>query len=142
MDGYQHHLYRSPNAFSGTLTVANDAGDASVPFQVLPRIESITPEFGFNDGTVEITDLAGSGFYASGAYPRVKLDNGTVEIPATDIQVRSPHDITCRFNIEGATPGFYGVTVENADGGSDTLYGGSSSITIRPPCPASLLTRG
>ncbi len=83
-----------PNAFSGTLTVANDAGDASVPFQVLPLIESITPEFGFNDGTVEITDLAGSGFYASGAYPRVKLDNGTVEILATNVQVRStprPH---------------------------------------------------
>jgi hypothetical protein len=120
------------NAFSGTLTVANDAGDASVPFQVLPWIDYIEPAFGFNDSPVQITDLAGSGFYASGGYPRVILDSGSVEIPATNVQVRSPHHLTCQFNIEGATPGFYGVIVENADGGSDILYGGFV-VDYHPP---------
>ena len=120
------------NACSGTLTVVTDAGSASVPLKVLPRIDSITPDFGFNDGVVQITGLAGSGFYAEGGYPLVRLDNGTAQIPATDMQVVSPHGITCRFDLGGRPTGFYDVVVENADGGTDTLYGGFV-VDFRPP---------
>jgi len=113
-----------PSAVSGNIAVATDAGSASMPFQVLPRITSLSPNSGFNDRVVDIGDLAGSGFYASGSYPVVTLSNGVDTITASNVSVGSFHTITCSFDLRGADTGFYAVTVENADGGSDTLQGG------------------
>ncbi|MEW6554145.1 MAG: DUF5719 family protein [Actinomycetota bacterium] len=120
------------SAVTGNISVANDAGSASSAFHVLPRIDSVTPDWGYNNGFVDIGDLEGSGFYASGAHPVVTLTNGTDVISATGVSVDSFHTISCRFDLRGADAGFYSLTVQNADGGSDTLHGGFT-VDFPPP---------
>jgi hypothetical protein len=111
-------------AYTGVVTVTNDAGSASGDFTVLPRIESIAPDFGYNNAPVHIEHLEGTGFYPDTGYPRVELSNGTDHIHGTNVQFVSPQSVTCDFDITGAAVGPYNVTVENPDGQKASLDGG------------------
>ncbi|MBU1670577.1 MAG: IPT/TIG domain-containing protein [Actinobacteria bacterium] len=111
-------------ACTGEVTVVTDAGSASAEFHVIPVIDSIDPDYGYNTGSVHIDNLEGTGFYESGTFPDVKLTNGTDDIFATNVQVVSPQSITCDFDLTGATVGWYNVVVQNEDGYGDTLEGG------------------
>ena len=101
-----------------------------------PTVTSITPSSGTNDGTVDITDLAGTNL-GSGA--TVKLERtGEADINGTSVNVVSPTRITCDFDLTGATTGDWDVYVENTDGQSATLAGG---FTVEePPLPPPTVT--
>jgi hypothetical protein len=119
-------------AYTGVVTVTNDAGSVSRDFQVLPSINWITPDAGWNNGPVHVSNLEGNGFLASGGYPHVKLTDGTHDIVATNVDVISPQSVSCDFDLTGATVGIYSVVLENQDGGTDTL-GGGFSVDWPPP---------
>jgi hypothetical protein len=102
-----------------------------------PRITSVTPDAGVNDGVVSITNLAGSDF-ARGAAVRLKMA-GESDIVGTAVNVVSPGRITCRFDLDGAKVGAWDVFVRNPDGQNHTLREGfevKSSEEARPlPMP-------
>jgi IPT/TIG domain len=110
-------------ACTGVVTVFTDAGSVSSGFHVMPLIDMIDPDYAYNTGPVHIDNLEGTGFFASGTFPAVKLTNGPVDINATNVDVVSPQSITCDFDITGATVGYYSVVVRNEDGYEDKLVG-------------------
>ena len=92
-----------------------------------PAVTSITPGSGTNDGTVNITDLAGSDF-RNGATVALKA-SGEADIDATSVIVVSASRITCNFPLLGAETGTRDVVVRNPDGMESTLAGG---FTVLP----------
>ena len=119
-------------AFTGVVTVFTDAGSVSSGFNVMPLIDTIDLDYGYNTGPVHIGNLEGTGFFAGGISPAVKLTDGPVDICAMSVDVVSPQSITCDFNITGATVGYYSVVVQNEDGYGDTLVG-SFMVDCPPP---------
>jgi hypothetical protein len=103
-----------------------------------PVATAIAPSSGTNDGSVHITNLAGSAFRAGAA---VSLSMpGQPDIDATGVTVTPPGRIMCDFDLTGATTGAWDVTVTNTDGKSGTLLGGFSVefpaptvLSITPP---------
>jgi hypothetical protein len=87
------------------------------------RITGISPPNGFTNTIVDIKNLQGSGFVST---TKVNLtrQNPAVDIGADTIVVVSPTKITCTFNLAGAQPGYWNVTVTNPDGRWDTLING------------------
>lgn len=110
------------------VTVINpDGRSGSLPsaFNVTypaPAIVSITPAKGNNDGTVNITDLAGTGFRSGAA---VKLSKtGESDILADSVAVESSTKVSCRLNLTGKTVGAWDVTLTNDDNQAATMSGG------------------
>ncbi len=100
-----------------TYTIIVTRREVSVP----PTVTAITPSYGLNTGTVNITDLAGTGF-VDGAI--VKLTRtGKTDINGNNVVVINDTQITCSFNLSGAATGAWDVTVTNPDGQSGTLAG-------------------
>ncbi len=95
----------------------------------VPTLTAITPSGGVNDGSVIITDLAGTNFLDS---PTVNLTLAGVNITATNVNKDSSSKITCEFDITGATPGTWNVLLTNVDGQTAVL---PSAFTIRYPAP-------
>ncbi|MBU4174241.1 MAG: hypothetical protein KKB90_01075 [Actinobacteria bacterium] len=95
-----------------------------------PTVTSITPNSADNDGTVNITNLKGTNFRNGAA---VKLrKSGQADINATNVNVVSSQQITCKFNLNGATTGKWDVVVINDDTKQDVL---SNGFTIEYPAP-------
>ncbi len=101
---------------------------------IIPTISTITPAYGFNTGVVSITDLSGTGF-ASGATVLL-TKTGQSNISATGVSVTT-NKITCNFNLNGKTSGFWNVVVTNPDGKSATKTEG---FEIRTPSAAITLS--
>lgn len=101
----------------------SDTGSFTQQVQAVPpTVTSITPSSGLNTETVSITDLKGTGF-GNGA--TVKLQkSGETAIAGTDVTVVGPTQITCQFDLNGATVGLWDVTVTNPDTQSGTLAEG------------------
>ena len=59
---------------------------------------------------------------SSGSNALEIIDIGT--ITATGVNVVSPNQITCTFNVDGKAGGSYNVVVTNPDGGFGTLSRG------------------
>jgi trimeric autotransporter adhesin len=95
-----------------------------------PVVTTITPGSGTNDGTVHITNLAGSGF-RSGATVKLSMP-GQPDIPGTGVSASPPGRIVCDFNLTGAAVGVWDVTVTNTDLKSGTLLDG---FTVEYPAP-------
>ena len=119
-------------ASTGTVTVTNDGGEASHSFTVLPTLQYVVPDSGYNNAPVHIEDLHGTGFASGSGYPQVKLTDGTHEIAATNVQYVSPESVSCDFDITGATVGDYGIQIVNPDHNADFL---DSSFAIDYPPP-------
>ena len=81
--------------------------------QSAPTITSITPNIGINTGSVNITNLAGTGFLAGATVKLVKT--GEADITATDVTVVSSSKITCSFGLSGKNTGDWDVVVTNSD---------------------------
>jgi PKD repeat protein len=136
------HAYTTPGAYSVNLTVSNAGGSNSLvqPDYVLvsypaPTVISITPNSGYNDTSVSITDLSGTGFITGAT---VKLNStGKPDIPATVITVVSSTKITCTFALNGAPAGARNVVVTNPDGKSGMVVNG---FTIYQAFPAPTVT--
>ncbi|MBU1671167.1 MAG: hypothetical protein KKF41_04705 [Actinobacteria bacterium] len=78
-----------------------------------PAVTGITPASGLNDGIVNITDLAGTGFLDGAT---VKLTDGVnPDIPASDVTVLSENQITCSFQLDAEPAGSRNVVVTNPD---------------------------
>jgi len=89
---------------------------------VIKGIDSITPNTGNNTGPVDITDLLGKGFTGATA---VKLKKGgESDIVGSSLDVVDDNNITCTFDITGATTGAWDVEVTLADTTKVTLAGG------------------
>jgi hypothetical protein len=117
---------------TGVVTVFTDVGSVSSEFHVMPLVERIVPDYGYNTGPIHIDNLEGTGFFAGGAAPDVKLTNGPADISAKSAVVVSPQSITCDFDIKGAVVGYYSVVVTNEDGHSHVLQGG---LVVDSPPP-------
>lgn len=123
---------------TGAVTVFTDAGSVSSEFHVMPTIDMIVPDHAHNTGLVHIDNLEGTGFFAGGAVPDVKLTDGPNDIPAKAVVVVSPQSITCDFDLTGATVGYYSMVVKNEDGYSEMLSGGL--VVDNPPPDVAALT--
>jgi hypothetical protein len=95
-----------------------------------PTVTSITPASGTSGTVIDITNLAGTGFSTTGT-PVVNLTRtGYANIIATNVAVPSSTQITCRFDLSGATTGPWSVVVTNPGGANGTLANG---FTVNPP---------
>ncbi len=98
-------------------------------------VTSISPSSGRNDGSVPVSDLAGSGFM-SGAAVKLKR-TGYSDISALNVNVVNLNKITCDFPIGGASTGTWNVEVVNVDGSSATLPG-AFTVIYPPPTITSI----
>ncbi len=105
-------------------------GGFTISYPSAPQITTITPNSGFNDGSVSIADLAGTGF-EEGAVVVLKK-SGETNIPGTNVAVTAPDRITCDFNLTGVKTGAWDVRVTNDDGQYGTLAGGFT-VWFPPP---------
>jgi hypothetical protein len=103
----------------------------SPPAGTGPTVTSITPNSGLNNGTVSITNLAGSNFQSGATVKLTK--SGQPNINGTSVSVVSSSRITCDFNLTGATTGQWNVVVTNPDSQSGTLPNG---FTVNAPSAA------
>ncbi|MFA5296037.1 MAG: PKD domain-containing protein [Methanoregulaceae archaeon] len=95
-----------------------------------PTLHAIDPPVGINNGTVTITNLSGTGFLADAT---VNLTDGNTTIIGTDVVVILPGtQVACKFDINGAVPGFWDVVFTNEDGQSVVLIDGFQ-VTFPPP---------
>ena len=102
-----------------------------------PAIIAITPSSGTNSGSVNVTDLAGTGFVGGAAVRLSK--SGHTDINATAVVAVSASKVTCTFPIAGAATGTWDVVLTNPDTQSAALFGGftveqaASIASIHPP---------
>jgi len=96
-----------------------------------PVVTSITPASGVENSIVDITNLAGTGFQGSAT---VKIQGATTTVNATDVNVVSSTQITCKFNLTGAPPGTYDVVVRNPDTQEGRLANGFTVTAPPNPC--------
>jgi outer membrane protein assembly factor BamB len=96
---------------------------SSGPVVAVPVITSITPYVGYRSGPMSITNLAGNGWFAGN--PTVKLSlAGQSDILATNVNVISPGQISCVFDLTMKTTGYWDVVVST---------GGDSSVSATLP---------
>ena len=87
-----------------------------------PTVTAITPSSGVTGTTVNITNLAGTGFLAGATVKLTQSDS--TDITATSVDVVSSTQITCTFDFTGAAAGQWDVVVTNSDTQSGTLTNG------------------
>jgi hypothetical protein len=110
-----------PPGTAGEVAVRVVAGESSsneVPFRVF-AVTSVTPDYGVQNTTVEVSNLAGAEF-ETGATVRLER-SGSPTINAENVTVVSSSKITCRLNLTGAPLARYDVVVRNPDGGEARL---------------------
>jgi hypothetical protein len=77
-----------------------------------PAVSTITPNSGNNNEVVHITNLAGGNFQTTGTTTVTLLYAGET-ISATNVTVVTASQITCDFDLRGASPGQWTVRVTN-----------------------------
>lgn len=123
-----------PGGVTGTvpLTVTTPEGTSNPKdFTVYEplAITAITPnEAAQNAITVEISDIAGSGFQTGAA---VRFEQGERVIDAYDVNVVSGESIACKIGLFLEPPGAYDVVVRNPDGSEARL---EDCFTVNPTC--------
>jgi hypothetical protein len=123
------------------VVVTTPAGDtATLPsgFTILTppsppaiSITGIVPSTGYNNGTVSITNLSGSGF-TNGANVTLRM-TGQQDINATNVVIASSQKITCKMDLNGKQAGTWDVVVTTPAGDTATLPSGFTILT--PPSP-------
>jgi hypothetical protein len=96
-----------------------------------PTITSITPNTYVRGWTVSITSLAGTNFQ-NGATVRLVNASAGPDITATSVVVVSAAQITCVFDLTGASAVPRNVTVTNPDGKTATLANGFTITGAAP----------
>ena len=79
-------------------------------------ISSITPNSGYNSGSVNITNLSGSGFVTGSTVKLTK--SGQSDIDAANVAVICSTQITCAFDLTGKSRGYWSVVVSTGGAGS------------------------
>ncbi|HPQ75772.1 MAG TPA: PKD domain-containing protein [Methanoregulaceae archaeon] len=118
------------------VTVTNEDGKSdtiedafTIFYPHAPGVDEIDPDFGYNNGTVDISAITGSGF-EDGA--TVVLKKGIDEIPATDVTVQNSGLINCTFDLTGVETGLWNIVVENDDGQAGMLADGFTVMDVPP----------
>jgi LPXTG-motif cell wall-anchored protein len=116
--------------YSGDSTYSGSTGTLSGGQTVTPAptATSITPNAAVNTGTVNITNLAGTGFLTGAAVQLQK--NGQNPIGATSVVVVTESQITCNFDLTGALAGAWNVVVINPDTQTATLANGFTVYSV------------
>lgn len=97
-------------------------------------VGSIVPSSGTVNTTVNITNLAGTGFVQGSTNTTVRLEQaGATTINATNVAVPSSTQITCTFSLTGAQTGAYNVIVRNPDG-QEAALGNGFTVNAANPC--------
>jgi hypothetical protein len=91
-------------------------------------VTGITPDTGITGSSIP-TIISGTGF-VNGA--TVRLVQGSSVIPATNVLVVSESRINCIFNLNGALPGQWNVSVINPGSATGTLVNGFTVLTPGP----------
>jgi hypothetical protein len=91
-------------------------------------VTGITPDTGITGSSIP-TIISGAGF-VNGA--TVRLVQGSSVIPATNVLVVSESRINCIFNLNGALPGQWNVSVINPGSATGTLVNGFTVLTPGP----------
>ena len=98
-------------------------------------VTSVTPSSGTVNTTVNITNLAGTGFVQGSTTTQVRLErSGATTINATSVAVPSSTQITCTFSLTGAQAGAYNVIVRNPNGQEASLGNGFTVVNAANPC--------
>jgi hypothetical protein len=116
------HTYTKKGTYKVALQVYNTKGyNSTLKARYItvtappPTVTRITPASAVRGTTVQITNLAGTGF-ALKPKPTVQLFKNTNTINATNITVINPNRMTCTFTISPyAATGPWNVKVTNAD---------------------------
>lgn len=112
--------------YPGANQVGYGAAYMYLPSLPAPTVSSITPGSGTKNSTVQITNLSGANFQSS---PTVVLNRtGYSNITATNVNFLSTAKLNCTFNLAGATPGTWNVSVTNTDGKTGTLVNGFTVV--------------
>ena len=92
------------------------------PVSGTPTVIRVTPESGYNNTSNTTMNVTGTIFLHGATI----MLNGTgfAVIPAMNVTVVSPLQITCSFNLTGVPAGFRNVVVTNSDGSQGMLTGG------------------
>ncbi|MCX6693590.1 MAG: DUF3344 domain-containing protein [Methanomicrobiales archaeon] len=121
--------------------VTNPDGQSStstITFNVTPpTVTSITPASGTTGTIIDITNIAGTGFSTTGTLGVNLTRTGYTNITATNVAVPSSTQITCRFDLSGATTGPWNVVVTNPGGTIGMLPNG---FTVNPPAAPTILS--
>lgn len=96
--------------------------ETSVSKSPAPTVTGLAPNSGFNNGPVNITNLAGTGFDRGATAKLSRV--GETDIVATKVSVASSTKITCTFDLTGKTIGSWNVVVINGDGQEGVLVSG------------------
>jgi len=127
----------NPSGQSGTLANGFTVQPATPPPPPPPAdgvtVVSITPSSGTNDGSVNITNLAGTNFESGATVGLTRT--GEADIVATSVTVVSSTQITCTLNLTGAAEGEWNVTVTNPNDESGMLTNGFTILSFPPPPP-------
>jgi hypothetical protein len=122
--GVWNVVVTNSDAQSGTLANGFTITDPA------PIVTAITPNIGVNNASVNVTNLAGTGFMSGATVKLTKT--GLADISATNVVVVSATRITCTLPITGAGTGAWNVTVTNIDAQSGTLANG---FNVTAPAP-------
>ena len=107
--------------------ILHTADGGGLPAPDKPRVASITPTSGVENTVVDVTNLAGTDFQ-EGATVRIEKTGTTVN--ATDVNVVSSTQITCKLNLTGVPLGKYDVVVRNPDAQEGMLTQGFSVTNV------------
>ncbi len=99
-------------------------------YNPFPTVTGITPNTGVNSGSLNITELTGTGFLTGATVKLTK--SGQNDIIAFDVRVVSSAKITCTFDLNGRELGTWNVVVTNPDARLGTLPAG---LFIESPAP-------
>ncbi len=97
-----------------------------------PTVSAVSPASGANSGPVQVT-LTGLCFRPGATVKLVRA--GNPGIGAYNVNVVSPGQITCSFNLAGKPPGQWDIMVTNGDGESGTLENGFA-VVLPPSVPS------
>jgi hypothetical protein len=125
-----------PTATSGLYTVSvtnpnstTGTGNVFTVNSTTPSITARTPTAGNRGWPVAMT-ITGTNFI-NGATVRLNR-TGYSDIPGTSVTVVSPTQINCTFNLAGASPGLWNLSLSNPDGrGASQL----NYFTVNSPAP-------
>jgi hypothetical protein len=101
-----------------------------------PTITSITPSLGYNNGSTNITNLAGTNLFTGAIVKLTK--SGQTDITASNVIVESSTKITCTFDLTNKVIGNWDVVVTNADGQNATPL--ANGFEIKPSTSAPTIT--
>lgn len=125
---------QNPDAQTATLAGAFTVENPS------PTVSGITPAYGSDNETLNVTNLAGTGFL-TGATAKI-TKTGQADISCINLTVVNSAKITCSLTLTGAAAGLWNVTVRNSDGKNATLSNGFTVTNANPTVTSLSKTEG